>query len=622
MADLLERQPRHRDDLVRRSRDLGDRAPDGSHGDASESPVAHLQRSLGNRAVAGMLGGSDPAGALSRVGAPGPVPYRGHLEQAFGTDFSDVSVRFGARRELAQIGANAAAYGRTVVFADTRPDRETVAHELAHVVQNRRAGGGPARGLSDPEAPAETEADSVAEHAARGEPVSVASAPAGGVQRSLLDVLKRNLGMKAKAPKTLTDEDVLRSSDGSKQQRSLGSGSANVVDRVQYGGFGTGYFKPNMEAPDGEELTKAERQATTMSSRAVASSRLAQALGMGGTIAEETYATHDGKTGSTSREVTGSAPLKTDTYNREIGPDEVAQLSGAEKKMKDDKWYAHTGSLQSNVDFTAPGVQRGMFDLQAFDALVGQSDRHGGNIYVGQGGSVTGIDNDRMLSAGQGLGLDRKRDQANPKPWRNLPAYMDDISKPSTSVGSRYQGLPSMIDRETADKIAGFDFTRKNLRRLLDNPDLPEEHRLTDEDFNELKLRGRAMQQHIQSLEESGGIIDSGGWGTDTYWKARSEITPGSQGDVAKTRNYLVANERLQAKQRWGGLAPTQGPRAEDGPDPGKVLGSHREAFRDNQRRERAQRRKGIDLSELKDMERAQRWQRRKGIVPEELAAL
>ena len=101
------------------------------------------------------------------------VPYRSQLESAFGESFQGVLALCGA--SLGGLGANAATDGEVVVFAEERPSLETVAHELAHVVQGRRSGGG-GTGVSSPGDDAEVEARSVAAAAARGERVDVQAA--------------------------------------------------------------------------------------------------------------------------------------------------------------------------------------------------------------------------------------------------------------------------------------------------------------------------------------------------------------------------------------------------------------------------------------------------------------
>jgi hypothetical protein len=85
---------------------------------------------------------------------------------------------------MGAMGAKAAAQGETVAFASDNPDKEEVAHETAHVVQRRQAGGGglsAKSGISSPGDAAEQEADAVASEAAKGEQVEVGAKPSAGI---------------------------------------------------------------------------------------------------------------------------------------------------------------------------------------------------------------------------------------------------------------------------------------------------------------------------------------------------------------------------------------------------------------------------------------------------------
>lgn len=73
------------------------------------------------------------------TGSTSPLPYRAEMERAFQHDFSGVRVFADRPVELEALGARAATMGETVVFADANPPRETVAHELTHVVQTSLA---------------------------------------------------------------------------------------------------------------------------------------------------------------------------------------------------------------------------------------------------------------------------------------------------------------------------------------------------------------------------------------------------------------------------------------------------------------------------------------------------
>jgi hypothetical protein len=119
------------------------------------------------------------------------------MESAFDTDFGDVRVhtspRAGAAAEA--LGARAFTVGSDIVFARGRyrpgapVGERLIAHELAHVVQQRRAG---ASGLalfpeavSSPLHPAEREAERAASLAVRGHPVPALTPVSGVVLRDV-----------------------------------------------------------------------------------------------------------------------------------------------------------------------------------------------------------------------------------------------------------------------------------------------------------------------------------------------------------------------------------------------------------------------------------------------------
>lgn len=126
------------------------------------------------------------------------LPFRAHMEQAFGEDLGGVRVRLGAAEALAGIDAEACAEGEELSFASPHPDKETVAHEVAHLVQARRRGrrGG---GLSEPGQAAEKEAEDVGQQAAQGESVEVSEA-AGGVMRKKENPYNRDMMGKTPHP--------------------------------------------------------------------------------------------------------------------------------------------------------------------------------------------------------------------------------------------------------------------------------------------------------------------------------------------------------------------------------------------------------------------------------------
>lgn len=118
----------------------------------------------------------------------GAVPFGAELGTMFGESFAGVKVATDDG-ELAARGIRGAAEGEEIRFADANPARHVVAHELAHVVQQRHADVAAPAYLTDGasgdnEAAAEVEARSVAAQVEAGDlrPVTVTAAPAAPVQ--------------------------------------------------------------------------------------------------------------------------------------------------------------------------------------------------------------------------------------------------------------------------------------------------------------------------------------------------------------------------------------------------------------------------------------------------------
>ena len=141
--------------------------------------VLQLQRLAGNASV-GKLIRKAPNAERSKVlglissghGRPIGQPARRLMESGFGEDFSSVRIHTGAAASESAKSVNAHAYtvGEAIVFQDglyrpeTEVGRRMLAHELAHVVQQRQGpvAGAPAPGgitISDPRDRFEQEAD-------------------------------------------------------------------------------------------------------------------------------------------------------------------------------------------------------------------------------------------------------------------------------------------------------------------------------------------------------------------------------------------------------------------------------------------------------------------------------
>lgn len=164
----------------------------------SGTDILALQRSVGNAGVGTMLSEQEPVSPVHDVinspGRPLDEPVRADMETRLGHDFGDVRVHDDGAAQASAQSVNAHAYtvGSHVVFQRDAYDpgsdagRQTLAHELTHVVQQRS---GPVDGsaapggikVSDPSDRFEREATTNAERAL-STPDPLSTAPAG-VQR-------------------------------------------------------------------------------------------------------------------------------------------------------------------------------------------------------------------------------------------------------------------------------------------------------------------------------------------------------------------------------------------------------------------------------------------------------
>ena len=258
---------------------------------------------------------------------------------------------------------------------------------------------------------------------------------------------------------------------------------------------------------------------------AVASTRLARFVGMPTIIAHNAFARIHGAGGVVSGKVTGN-PLMGAEFLREVTPppaftddDAIAQWAQAVRVVKrDGKYFDRSANVFQPVDFKDPGVQKGMSDLQLFDALTGQTDRHGGNIYIDPvTGAVTGIDDDWSFGVGQ-------------------PA--DDVfgNKPK----GKYHGLPERVAESTAEMILS-----------LDPDDLPDElaprkndtEKLSAKDIADARLRLVTVQAYLQDTGKLRRV-----WNEETYQQARA----------LPKRSYLGEQAEL-LEQALAGLVEAEG---------------------------------------------------------------
>jgi hypothetical protein len=179
--------------LRRRALSGGDAKPAGVTGRPFDArTVLALQRAVGNTAVvrllreAGAIQRSATTDVLRSTGRPLDPGTRDEMESRLGADFGDVRVHDGAAAadSAKRLGARAYTSGSHIVLGAGGEDRHTLAHELTHVIQQRR---GPVSGtdngsglrVSDPSDRFEREAEANATRALSGP----TPAPRGGAGR-------------------------------------------------------------------------------------------------------------------------------------------------------------------------------------------------------------------------------------------------------------------------------------------------------------------------------------------------------------------------------------------------------------------------------------------------------
>lgn len=266
---------------------------------------------------------------------------------------------------------------------------------------------------------------------------------------------------------------------------------AHEVQRIDYkreiGDSGTnqGFFKPETEGFHGSwsandtgvgrveqmdvdgKFTDVAMEDNLLTARSVASTRLDQRLGLD-TIAHEFEAKHGDRRGVVSAKTKGKA----------------AQEMG-------------------DVDYSNPETQRSLSNIQVFDYLSNQQDRHDGNIFIDpETGTARGIDND--LSFGH----------------------------TSIRENDRYHGLPSQIDPQMAERILGL--SPEELDQIVGGRN-GDYQRLGPREQQGARERLQRLQDHIRQEDEGGkrkNVVDE--WNQDTFNKSIQE----SSGMTSKNDTY------------------------------------------------------------------------------------
>ncbi len=198
----------------------GTLGPDGECAECRRNRLA-LQRGSGQRntpsAVPSLVGE-----VLRSPGQPLDSDTRAFMEPRFGHDFGQVRVHADEKAAKSTQAVNSLAYtvGRDVVFGagqyapGTSEGRRLLAHELAHVVQQRRAPQSARSELSlgHPGAVSEQEAASASQAVMLGKrSPSISSIPDGQLQRQVsgeVKVFERRLEEEAKLPAKFPDKGI------------------------------------------------------------------------------------------------------------------------------------------------------------------------------------------------------------------------------------------------------------------------------------------------------------------------------------------------------------------------------------------------------------------------------
>lgn len=158
------------------------RSPRLAAAPADRSPAAFAP--YGNAALAEQIGSPEAAFDESLAGSARALPFLDEMEGAFGADLGGVKAHLGAGGLPDALGARAAASGDTVAFASASPDREQVAHEVAHVLQAREGSGA---GASAPGDASESQAHGAARAVAAGRAPGPLSRTAAAVHGDWID---------------------------------------------------------------------------------------------------------------------------------------------------------------------------------------------------------------------------------------------------------------------------------------------------------------------------------------------------------------------------------------------------------------------------------------------------
>jgi hypothetical protein len=322
-------------------------------------------------------------------------------------------------------------------------------------------------------------------------------------------------------------------------QETLAKGSINEVKKVNYrrgignSGQKQGFFKESVKEdrdkgfylPQEAQQLGMDANDPHMSARAVASSRLDKGLGIN-VLSEDVFAKHDGKVGVTSAKVEGEAMRGmlyekdvTGQINRMYGeraPQKIREMQDNQTQRIDKENLTvknFSGFEFGDVDFKNSEVQKGLSNLQLMDYLTGQVDRHEGNIFVGENGKVTGIDNDMAFG------------------------------KESAEGVGKNQGMPQLVDAEVGLKI--LNTSEEEIRAMLTMRKGDMEG-LDESEIEAAIRRFDELKAHVDNLYMNDQLIYE--WNDETYERA----VAGGSGYLARgvnARKNMDDDDKLRQRK-------------------------------------------------------------------------
>jgi len=381
------------------------------------------------------------------------------------------------------------------------------------------------------------------------------------IQAALDHHVDMNTILEASLRGIMADQLELRAGDAIlTDTRKLGQGAANTVHLCTYRGRDGEdmklVFKPEVGARRGLDHLCASglgyRNGARVMQLNVAASRVADAIGCGGTIARSSIGSHDGQLGLFME----AAPGKT-FFDIARGKPVCRMPDGKELNFPET-----CRVLRSNgkLDAMRANLMRELSKMEWADVLSGQVDRHGDNYLIDinpQTGAVkiTGIDNDASFGTRKAgmtvvdlsrptprqqdfLSKLRREGYTIPPDGRIDLSKLPDrlLSETRQQFGFNQLFRPVFIDRDTFDKLTAIreDDYRAMLAPCMDN-----------EAVDAAVSRLKDAQRHAARLEREHRVVDD--WaapGIKETYARHKRGAPGSFGERIQngffTRDFLT----------------------------------------------------------------------------------